>query len=84
MASTVVDDPRPGVATPGVSRLQVDLAKRILRMLTDRGAEPGYHLIEVELSQHFQVSRTPIRGALKLLAEQGGDRSTCTARLFPA
>jgi DNA-binding GntR family transcriptional regulator len=53
------------------SRLQADLAARILRMLKERGAGPGYHLVELYLCRMFDVSRTPVRGALRLLAEQG-------------
>jgi DNA-binding GntR family transcriptional regulator len=53
------------------SRLQAKLAGRILHMLKEQGAGPGHHLVEVDLCQHFGVSRTPVRGALKLLAEQG-------------
>ena len=58
-------------APPAPSRLQVELAARILRLLKDQGAGPGHHLVEQELCQTFGVSRTPIRGALKLLAQQG-------------
>jgi DNA-binding GntR family transcriptional regulator len=58
-----------GGAAP--SRLQTELAARILRLLKDQGAGPGHHLVEQELCQAFGVSRTPVRGALKLLAEQG-------------
>jgi DNA-binding GntR family transcriptional regulator len=53
------------------SRLQSDLAGRILRMLKEQGAGPGHHLVELDLCKQFDVSRTPVRGALKLLAEQG-------------
>jgi DNA-binding GntR family transcriptional regulator len=53
------------------SRLQADLAARILRMLKEQGAGPGHHLVELDLCRHFDVSRTPVRGALKLLADQG-------------
>ncbi|WP_395444728.1 FCD domain-containing protein [Caulobacter sp. UC70_42] len=55
----------------GPSRLQADLAARILRLLKEQGAGPGHHLVELDLCEHFGVSRTPIRGALKLLADQG-------------
>jgi DNA-binding GntR family transcriptional regulator len=55
----------------GASRLQADLAARILRRLHDEGAGPGYHLVEHDLCEAFGVSRTPVRGALRLLAEQG-------------
>lgn len=54
-----------------VSRLQSDLAARILRLLKEQGAGPGYHLVELDLCRHFDVSRTPVRGALRLLAAQG-------------
>ncbi|HEX4272168.1 MAG TPA: GntR family transcriptional regulator [Rhizomicrobium sp.] len=57
--------------TTKASRLQADLARRILRFLQDQGAEPGYHLVELDLCRAFDVSRTPVRGALKLLATDG-------------
>jgi DNA-binding GntR family transcriptional regulator len=57
--------------SPAPSRLQSDLAGRILRRLKEQGAGPGHHLVELDLCQQFGVSRTPIRGALKLLAAQG-------------
>jgi DNA-binding GntR family transcriptional regulator len=53
------------------SRLQAELARRILRLLKEQGAEPGHHLVELDLCQAFGVSRTPVRGALKLLAAEG-------------
>ena len=56
---------------PNASRLQADLAHRILRHLQDQGAEPGHHLVELDLCRIFDVSRTPVRGALKLLAADG-------------
>jgi DNA-binding GntR family transcriptional regulator len=56
---------------PKASRLQSELARRILRLLKEQGAEPGHHLVELELCQIFGVSRTPVRGALKLLAADG-------------
>jgi DNA-binding GntR family transcriptional regulator len=53
------------------SRLQTELAGRILHLLKEQGAGPGHHLVEHDLCRQFAVSRTPIRGALKLLATQG-------------
>jgi DNA-binding GntR family transcriptional regulator len=59
------------VAGVAASRLQTELAGRILHLLKDQGAGPGHHLVEQDLCRQFGVSRTPIRGALKLLAAQG-------------
>jgi DNA-binding GntR family transcriptional regulator len=60
------------VAEPArVSRLQSDLAAKILRMLKEQGVGPGYHLVELDLCRQFDVSRTPVRGALRLLEERG-------------
>ena len=53
------------------SRLQANLARRILQLLKEQGAGPGHHLVEQEFCQKFGVSRTPVRGALKLLEAQG-------------
>lgn len=56
---------------PRASRLQADLAARIMRALKEQDAQPGHHLVELDLCRRFDVSRTPVRGALRLLAEQG-------------
>lgn len=53
------------------SRLQTELAARILDHLKQRGYGVGHHLVELELCRTFSVSRTPVRGALKLLADRG-------------
>jgi DNA-binding GntR family transcriptional regulator len=53
------------------SPLQAELAGRILKVLNEQGAGTGHHLVEQDLCRQFGVSRTPIRGALKLLADQG-------------
>jgi len=45
------------------------LAVRILEHLRGLGLEPGAHITEQSLADHFQVSRTPVRLALALLAE---------------
>ncbi len=57
------------IETP--SRLQAELAQRILQHLKQQGAAPGHHLVEQDLCAQFSVSRTPIRGALKLLEAEG-------------
>jgi len=56
---------------PAPSRLQADLARRILRALAEDDAAPGERLVELDLCERFGVSRTPVRGALKLLAADG-------------
>jgi len=59
------------IKRPKASRLQADLARRILRHLKEQNAQPGHRLVELELCSTFDVSRTPVRGALKLLAAEG-------------
>lgn len=62
----------PSPATPAhPTSLQVDLARRIAQLIYIQGIRPGDHLSEEPLAEQFQVSRTPIRGALKLLADKG-------------
>lgn len=56
---------------PAPSRLQANLAQRILDFLKGQAAKPGYRLVELDLCERFGVSRTPIRGALKLLEARG-------------
>ncbi len=56
---------------PKASPLQAELARRIAVFLREQDAPPGHHLVELELCRTFDVSRTPIRGALRLLAAQG-------------
>lgn len=56
---------------PKASRLQTELARRILRHLKDENVQPGHHLVELDLCRIFDVSRTPVRGALQHLAAEG-------------
>jgi len=49
----------------------LDLARRILDFARDSGLGSGGHLPEQALATHCNVSRTPVRVALKLLADQG-------------
>lgn len=62
---------RESAPDPAPSRLQEALATRILRLLKEQDAGIGHHLVELDLCRHFGVSRTPVRGALRLLAAQG-------------
>ncbi|MDR3383036.1 MAG: GntR family transcriptional regulator [Cupriavidus basilensis] len=54
-----------------VSPLQIDLARRIARQVVEGELQPGAHLAEETLAAQFEVSRTPVRAALRLLAERG-------------
>lgn len=54
-----------------MNRLHSELAHRIRRHLAESGAAAGDRLVEEELCRRFAVSRTPVRGALNLLAQEG-------------
>jgi DNA-binding GntR family transcriptional regulator len=58
-------------ASPGerMSPLQLDLAERIGREIIAGELHAGQHLTEEWLGTRFEVSRTPVRAALKLLAQ---------------
>lgn len=58
---------------PGKKRssLHLSLARRIVALAAERAWPAGYHLRETEIAHTFEVSRTPVRAALGLLAEQG-------------
>lgn len=49
----------------------LDLAQRILDVARQRGFAPGAHLPEQQIASLCNVSRTPVRAALRLLTEQG-------------
>lgn len=53
------------------SRLQREAAGRIRALLLQRETPAGTHLPELELSSKLGISRTPVRAALLLLAEEG-------------
>jgi len=53
------------------SDLQVRLARQLLQLVADGEIKPGHHLREVELSEQFGVSRTPIRATLNFLVGLG-------------
>ncbi|MDW4550521.1 GntR family transcriptional regulator [Defluviimonas sp. D31] len=64
---------RTGSRTPSSRPRQnhLDLARRILDVARERGMGPGAHLPEQFLATQCNVSRTPVRAALKLLTKQG-------------
>ncbi|MDQ0419571.1 DNA-binding GntR family transcriptional regulator [Peteryoungia aggregata LMG 23059] len=48
----------------------VELAQKILDYASERGMAPGERLAEQALASHCNVSRTPVRKALQVLAER--------------
>ncbi|MDR6869778.1 DNA-binding GntR family transcriptional regulator [Bosea sp. BE125] len=53
------------------TRLQQDIAERILQMVREDGLEAGAWLNENSAARRLNVSRTPVRAALDYLAGQG-------------
>jgi len=78
--------PRPAVDPTG-STQSAWLAEHLRQALLDGKFAPGSRLNEVHLSQQLQVSRTPVRAALHLLAGEGLLRYQANkgfvVRLFP-
>lgn len=60
----------PSSAEPP-SKLQRDLLPRILEMIRQDALLPGHRLPEAAFARRLQVSRTPVRAALRHLAERG-------------
>ena len=54
-----------------MSSLTPWLAARTLERLRELDLEPGEHITEQALADHFRVSRTPVRQALAVLAHAG-------------
>lgn len=60
-----------GSSVDSKTDLQLRLVRQLLTKIADGALEPGTHLREVELSQVFGVSRTPLRAALAQLTALG-------------
>lgn len=59
-------------ATRRASRgMSEQLAAKIVQWLADEALEPGTPLVERGVAERFLVSRSPVREALRLLAERG-------------
>lgn len=56
---------------PAGTSLQRDLVQRIATYIHDEGLQAGDRLNESRLAQRLKVSRTPVRAALRQLAELG-------------
>lgn len=51
--------------------VEADVTERLRRLLLDGAFEPQHHLQEIALAERLGASRTPIRGALATLAQEG-------------
>lgn len=60
--SSVIQRPSRGISE--------QLASKIERMIADEALDPGTSLAERSLAERFMVSRSPVREALRLLAER--------------
>lgn len=69
MAETAAAKPT-GPKAAGPSPLQLELAERIGKEIRDGSLPVGAHLTEESFGARYGVSRTPVRAALKLLAER--------------
>lgn len=61
---------RPGTAGPSLS-LTEDVAEVLRDMIVRGQLKPGEHVVERKLCAELEVSRTPMREALKLLRQDG-------------
>ena len=57
--------------SPLASHLQLDIANQLVRLIREGQILPGQHLTEQGLAQQFDVSRSPVRAAFRLLEERG-------------
>jgi DNA-binding GntR family transcriptional regulator len=61
-------------ASPGRVRrtgLYTDIADRLREMIQEGELAPGSRILEKELCEYFDISKTPLREALKVLAAEG-------------
>jgi DNA-binding GntR family transcriptional regulator len=70
-AEAVLPRPRRPRRARAPGALSGWLSARIIERLRELGLTPGTHITEQALADHFQVSRTPVRSALKALAQAG-------------
>ncbi|WAP67602.1 GntR family transcriptional regulator [Jiella pelagia] len=61
-------DPDKTLVRPALS---MEISDRMRRMIMEGELEPGAKVPEKALTEHFGVSRTPIREAVKILAHEG-------------
>lgn len=61
----------PDSAVAAVTPLGREVAARIVELIRDGRFGPGDRLVERRLGEELSVSRSPVRGALRLLADEG-------------
>ncbi|MDF2619316.1 MAG: GntR family transcriptional regulator [Xanthobacteraceae bacterium] len=54
-----------------LSRVQKEMVTQIIDFIRRENFPAAYHLTEAQLAEEFGVSRSPIRAALKVLAQEG-------------
>jgi DNA-binding GntR family transcriptional regulator len=65
-----LNKPPAPMPSPSVKKSHVDLARRIVDFVQVQDYAAGRHLAEQALADRFGVSRSPVRSALKLLADR--------------
>jgi DNA-binding GntR family transcriptional regulator len=63
--------PQRGNETPDTQKVPFLLVQRIHEAILDEVFLPGDHLVEVDLAEKFEVSRSPVREALLALEKEG-------------
>jgi DNA-binding GntR family transcriptional regulator len=71
MPMRALSTPRNENATQETEKVSFLAAKRIRDAILDEAFRPGDHLVEVELAEKFEVSRSPVREALLALEKEG-------------
>lgn len=74
MPRPAVEDPFDGIPRPVIShsrRTSVEVHSHLRRLILEGVLPPGAELKQAELARAFDVSRTPLREAFRMLQEEG-------------
>jgi DNA-binding GntR family transcriptional regulator len=71
LTNTTADDAVDDFPLPQRTSLATAIADSLAEAIATRHLEPGARVVETALAERFQVSRVPIREALKVLHAQG-------------
>ncbi|SFL36807.1 GntR family transcriptional regulator [Geodermatophilus ruber] len=69
IAELLINSPRPEIADPRQTSVQIH--RHLRDLITTGTLPPGTELKQAELARLFQVSRTPLREAFRMLQEEG-------------